>query len=110
MDARAAVGATAALVHGDDLNLSQDRGRITPEIAPLVHALRTGARIITKGSCWGHRKKPAWVDVAVHGMVGLRAVVERINLVDRDTGYRTSTRHPGRAPSTREARQMASMR
>jgi len=51
-------------------------------IAPVVDALRADARILTKGSCWGHGKKPAYIDLAVEGMAGLRAFVERLNLVD----------------------------
>lgn len=40
-------------------------------------------RILTKGSCWGHGKKSAYVDLAVEGTEGLRAFVERVNVVDR---------------------------
>jgi len=56
---------------------------IDPPIAPLVEALRADPRILTKGSCWGHGKKSAYVDLAVEGTEGLRAFVERVNVVDR---------------------------
>lgn len=62
----------------DDITEPFDR-----EIAPLVEALRADPRIRTKGSCWGHGKKPAYVDLAVEGVEGLRAFVERLNRVDR---------------------------
>jgi hypothetical protein len=39
--------------------------------------------VATKGSCWGHGKKPAYIDLAVEGIAGLRAFVERLNIVDR---------------------------
>jgi hypothetical protein len=56
---------------------------LDPEIAPLVEALRVDSRVVTKASCWGHGKKPAYIDLAVEGMEGLRAFVERVNHVDR---------------------------
>ncbi len=56
---------------------------LDPEIAPLVEALRSDRRIVTKGSCWGHGKKPFYVDLAVEGVEGLRVFVERLNRVDR---------------------------
>jgi hypothetical protein len=61
----------------DDIDAPLD-----PEIASLVHALRADPRILTKGSCWGHRKRPAYVDLAVDGLDGLHVFVERINAVD----------------------------
>ncbi len=57
---------------------------LDPEIEPLVLALRADPRILTKGSCWGHRKRPASVDLAVDGLDGLRVFVRRINEVDRE--------------------------
>lgn len=62
----------------DDIHAPLD-----PDIAPLVHALRKDRRVLTKGSCWGHKKRPAYVDLAVEGVEGLRAFVQRINVVDR---------------------------
>lgn len=56
---------------------------LDPPIAPLVEALCSDARILTKGSCWGHGKKPAYIDLAVEGIEGLRLFVERLNVVDR---------------------------
>jgi hypothetical protein len=56
---------------------------LDPEIAPLVEALRADAHVTTKGSCWGHGKKPAYIDLAVEGVEGLRGFVERLNVVDR---------------------------
>jgi hypothetical protein len=56
---------------------------VDPPIAPLVDALRTDPRVATKGSCWGHGKSPAYIDLAVEGIAGLRAFVERLNVVDR---------------------------
>jgi hypothetical protein len=44
---------------------------LDPPIAPLVEALRADSRIATKGSCWGHGRKPAYVDLAVEGLDGL---------------------------------------
>ena len=82
-------GATAAPddLESDDWQPTRPPDDITapvdPPIVPLVEALRADARILTKGSCWGHGKKPAYVDLAVEGTGGLRAFVERINVVDR---------------------------
>jgi hypothetical protein len=56
---------------------------IDPEITPLVMALRADPVVVTKGSCWGHRRKPAYIDLAVEGMAGLRHFVERLNRIDR---------------------------
>ncbi len=56
---------------------------IDPPIALLVETLRADPRVLTKGSCWGHGRKPAYVDLAVEGTEGLRSFVERINVVDR---------------------------
>jgi repressor LexA len=56
---------------------------IDPEITPLVMALRADPVVVTKGSCWGHRRKPAYIDLAVEGIDGLRRFVERLNLIDR---------------------------
>ena len=56
---------------------------IDEPILPLVGALRVDPRILTKWSCWGHGKKPAYIDLAVEGTEGLRVLVERLNLVDR---------------------------
>jgi hypothetical protein len=56
---------------------------IDPPIVPLVEALRADRHVLTRMSCWGHGKKPAYVDLAVEGTEGLRAFVERINVVDR---------------------------
>ena len=56
---------------------------VDPPIVPLIEALRADARILTKGSCWGHGRKTAYVDLAVEGTEGLRAFVERINVVNR---------------------------
>jgi len=56
---------------------------IDPEITPLVMALRADPVVVTKGSCWGHRRKPAYIDLAVEGMAGLRHFVERLNVIDR---------------------------
>ena len=56
---------------------------IDPPILPLVEALREDPRVLTRMSCWGHGKKPAYVDLAVEGTGGLRAFVERANVVDR---------------------------
>lgn len=53
------------------------------DMVGLVEALRADTRVITKGSCSGHGKKPAYIDLAVEGLEGLRAFVERVNLVDR---------------------------
>ena len=43
---------------------------LDPEITPLVMALRANPRVVTKGSCWGHRRKPAYIDLAVEGFDG----------------------------------------
>ena len=71
----------------DEARPSRPPGDITepldPEIAPLVEALRADRRLVTKASCWGHGKKPAYVDLAVDGVEGLRVFVERLNRVDR---------------------------
>lgn len=56
---------------------------LDPPIVPLVEALRADARIVTKGSCWGHGRERAYVDLAVEGVAGLREFVARLNLVDR---------------------------
>jgi hypothetical protein len=40
---------------------------LDPEIAPLIEALRAGRRIVTKGSCWGHGRKPAYVGPSRRG-------------------------------------------
>lgn len=56
---------------------------LDPPIAPLVEALRADARIITKGSCWATARRPPRSDLAVEGTEGLRAFVERINVVNR---------------------------
>ena len=59
---------------------------LDPQVEPLVLALRAEPRILTKASCWGHRKRPASVDLAVDGLDGLRVFVERINEVSREIG------------------------
>jgi repressor LexA len=56
---------------------------LDPEITPLVMALRADPVVVTKGSCWGHRRKPAYIDLAVEGLDGLRHFVERLNMIDR---------------------------
>jgi len=56
---------------------------VDPEIAALVDALRADDRVVTKGSCCGHGRKPAYVELAVEGMEGLRSFVARMNHVDR---------------------------
>lgn len=56
---------------------------LDPEIAPLVHALRADPLVITKSSCWGHRRGAAFVELAVDGPAGLAHFVERLNEVDR---------------------------
>lgn len=66
---------------------ARPRGEITepldPEIGPLVEALREDDHIVTQGSCSGHAKEAAYVELAVQGTDGLRAFVERVNRVDR---------------------------
>ena len=59
---------------------------LDPEIAPLVGALRGDGGVLTMGSCWGHGKEPAYVDLAVEGIAGLHMFVERLNQVDREVG------------------------
>jgi repressor LexA len=61
----------------DDITDPLDR-----EIEPLVLALRADGSVLTKSSCCGHGKKPAFVDLAVEGMDGLRLFVGRLNLID----------------------------
>jgi hypothetical protein len=56
---------------------------LDPEIAPLVEALRADSGVVTKASCSGHGKTPAYIDLAVDGIEGLRVFVERMNRVDR---------------------------
>jgi repressor LexA len=56
---------------------------LDPPIASLVEILRADSRTLTKGSCWGHGKKAAYIDLAVASTAGLRAFVDRLNLVDR---------------------------
>ena len=57
---------------------------LNPPIAPLVEVLRADRHLVTNGSCSGHGKKPAYIDLAVEGISGLHAFVERLNVVDRD--------------------------
>jgi hypothetical protein len=52
-------------------------------IASLAEALRADPRVLTRVFCWGHGKKPAYVDLAIEGTERLRVFVERINVVDR---------------------------
>lgn len=56
---------------------------IDPEILPLLHALRSSPAIATLGSCCGHRKDRAYVDLAVHKLVGLRSFIAALNAVDQ---------------------------
>ncbi|TKC89841.1 LexA family protein [Polyangium fumosum] len=56
---------------------------LDPEIVGLVESLREDRRLVTLGSCWGHGKRPAYVDLAVDGLDGLRVFVRRINKLDR---------------------------
>jgi LexA DNA binding domain-containing protein len=82
-----AFAAVANALEDDDWRPTRPPDHITepvdPPILPLVEALRADAHILTKGSCWGHGTKPAYVDLAVDGTEGLRAFVARINVVDR---------------------------
>lgn len=79
--------AVAADVEDDDWRPTRPPDHVTepidPPIAPLVEGLRADPRVLTRMSCWGHGKRPAYVDLAVEGTEGLRAFVERINVVDR---------------------------
>jgi hypothetical protein len=43
---------------------------LDPEVAPLVYALRADPCVITKSSCWGHRRGAAFVELAVDGLLG----------------------------------------
>lgn len=54
--------------------------KIDAEIVPLIDALRASG-FETLGSCSGHAKKSAYVDLAVQGMKGLRAFVLATNRV-----------------------------
>lgn len=58
-------------------------GKIDPEILPLVKALRRSG-VDTLGSCCGHCKSGAYVDLAVHGLRALRHFVRRMNLVNSE--------------------------
>jgi hypothetical protein len=55
---------------------------LDPEIKGLVEALRGDPRVVTLGSCWGHGKEAAYVDLAVDGLDGLRLLVRRLNKLD----------------------------
>lgn len=57
--------------------------RLDPEIEPLVEAMRTDDSIETLGSCCGHGREPAYVDLAVHGIEGLASFVANMNRLDR---------------------------
>ena len=73
-------------VEDDDWQPTRPPDHITEPIdrpiLPLVEALRADPRVRTRMSCWGHGKKPAYVDLAVEGTEGLRVFVEKINVVD----------------------------
>jgi hypothetical protein len=53
---------------------------LDPDIKTLVVALRDPATV-TLGSCAGHGKEQAYVDLAVDGVGGLQAFVSRLNAV-----------------------------
>ena len=61
---------------------SLDGVSIDNEILPLVVALRSNTAILTKGSCCGHGKEHAYLDLAVEGLPGLRLFVAALNRVD----------------------------
>jgi hypothetical protein len=63
----------AVVVHGDT--------SIDAEIAPLVAALRS-TDVATLGSCCGHGKEGAYVDLAVRGLEGLRVFVHNMNRIE----------------------------
>jgi hypothetical protein len=53
---------------------------IDAPIARLVRALNTKA-VVTQGSCCGHGRQPAYIDLAVHGLAALRGFIEHTNRV-----------------------------
>jgi len=57
--------------------------RLDPEIARLVEALSSNQAIVTLGSCAGHGKDRAYVDLAVDRLDGLKVFVAAANKVDR---------------------------
>ncbi len=59
---------------------------IDPEIRPLVVALRDDEAVDTLGSCCGHGRAHATVDLALRGVDGTRLFVERLNRVDAELG------------------------
>jgi hypothetical protein len=61
---------------------SLDGVEIDEEILPLVIALRSSPAILTIGSCCGHSRKNAYIDLAVEGLAGLHLFVQALNRVD----------------------------
>ena len=55
--------------------------KIDKEILPLIQALRGHPSVLTLGSCSGHRKAHAYVDLAVDGVAGLHGFVSALNRV-----------------------------
>lgn len=62
---------------------------VYPEIVPLIGVLRTDRRVVTLGSCWGHGRELAYIDMAVHGLPGLRHFITTVDAVDRAMGRET---------------------
>lgn len=59
---------------------------VDAEILPLVDALRSFPEVTTLGSCCGHGKEDAWVDLAVDGLPALRRFIARMNHVENALG------------------------
>lgn len=57
---------------------------IDPAIAPLVDELRVDPHIVTLGSCSGHGRWPAYVELAVQWPYGMYSFVRRLNMLGRE--------------------------
>lgn len=58
------------------------RGKIDPEIRPLLAAMNSPDRLVTQFSCCGHGKQGAYVMFAVRGFDGVKDVVEKLNRIE----------------------------